>query len=96
MRIAVLLVVSWLYSGFLGAEEPPQKSAEQIAKDTRLALVAISHTSRPGGGDREGTGFFVGEHLIATNLHVIGDARAIESSIWPSFESRRGGPTYFR
>ena len=79
MRIAVVLyLTSWLLCGFLFADEAPPKSSEQIAKETRPALVAISHSSRPGSGDREGTGFFIEEGLIATNLHVIGDARAIK------------------
>ncbi|MGY8689899.1 MAG: trypsin-like peptidase domain-containing protein, partial [Verrucomicrobiales bacterium] len=78
MRIAIILTTILLSLGALLADEPGPKSAEQIAKETRPALVAISHNSRPGGGDREGSGFFVGEHLIATNLHVIGDARSIK------------------
>ncbi len=62
----------------VGAEENPEiKSVEAIARETRPSLVAITHHSRPGQGDREGSGFFVGEGLVATNLHVIGEARPI-------------------
>ncbi len=60
------------------AEEiPPNKSAAEIAEATRPSLVAITHAGRPGQGEREGSGFFIGDNLVATNLHVIGEARPI-------------------
>ncbi len=53
------------------------KSAAQIAEESRPSLVAITHRSRADGGQREGSGFVIAPGLIATNLHVIGDARPI-------------------
>lgn len=58
-------------------EAAAPKTAETIAKETRPSLVAITHHARPGRGDREGSGFFIEPGLIATNLHVIGEARPI-------------------
>ncbi|NCF87742.1 MAG: trypsin-like serine protease [Verrucomicrobiaceae bacterium] len=53
------------------------KTSEVIAREVRPSLVTITHDSRPGRADREGSGFFVKKGLIATNLHVIGEARRI-------------------
>ena len=71
----VLLVV--LLAPIANANEE-DKTSEVIARETRPSLVTITHDSRPGRADREGSGFFVEKGLIATNLHVIGEARRIQ------------------
>jgi regulator of sirC expression with transglutaminase-like and TPR domain len=55
-----------------------QKSVEQIAESARKSVVVITSAGRDGKRQGLGTGFVVGaDGLIATNLHVIGEARPI-------------------
>lgn len=57
---------------------PGAKSVEQITALARKSVVVIKHAGRDGKRQGLGTGFVVGaEGLIATNLHVIGEARPI-------------------
>ena len=61
----------------LNAADSPL-SVETIAEQTRPCLVSISATGREGRSVGIGTGFVVDPGgLIATNLHVIGDARPV-------------------
>jgi serine protease Do len=53
------------------------RSVEEIARSVRGSIVTIRVDGR-GAGDRGlGTGFAIGDGLIATNLHVIGEARPV-------------------
>jgi serine protease Do len=56
----------------------PTRSVEELARDLRKSVVTIRYSGR-GDGDRGlGTGFVVAaDGLVATNLHVIGEARPI-------------------
>ncbi len=57
---------------------PAPKSVEQIAEAARKSVVVITFTGRDGKRQGLGTGFVVAaDGLIATNLHVIGEARPI-------------------
>lgn len=79
MHHSLLIVLSLLMAASLATGEEPDsgpKSAEAIARETRPSLVTITHESRRGQGG-EGSGFFVSPGLIATNLHVIQEARPI-------------------
>lgn len=57
------------------AAEPP--SVEALAKAVKPSVVTIRYTGRRRGDEGLGTGFVVADGLIATNLHVIGEARPI-------------------
>ena len=63
------------------AEDEPKKSGktvEQLAESARKSVVVIMFAGRDGKQQGIGTGFVLSkEGLIATNLHVIGDARPI-------------------
>lgn len=54
------------------------QSIEAIAESARQSVVVISHFGRDGKEDGVGTGFGISSNgLIATSLHVIGEARPI-------------------
>jgi serine protease Do len=61
------------------AEAPKASTVEQLVASLRDAVVTIRHTGRNGDEQGLGTGFVVdAAGLIATNLHVIGEARPIQ------------------
>ena len=79
---SLCLVVGTVFSisAVTGAEEPEQPegllSVEQIVEMARPSLAVISVSGRDGRDLGVGTGFVIDSAgLIATNLHVIGDAR---------------------
>ena len=58
--------------------KPLTASVEQIVKQAKPSIVVISVAGREGGQQGLGTGFIISAGgLIATNLHVIGEARPI-------------------
>lgn len=62
-------------------EQQPEgaKSIEELTSAVRDSVVVISFEGRNGRRQGMGTGFVISsEGLVATNLHVIGEARAIE------------------
>ena len=62
-----------------GLFQPTAKSlsVEELTNKTKPSIVVILHTGRQGKQAGLGTGFVVGDGLIATNFHVIGEARPI-------------------
>ncbi len=61
-----------------GQAHPQDKSVEALAEAARQSVVVISHFGRDGKEDGIGAGFIVSSNgLIATSLHVIGEARPI-------------------
>lgn len=61
-----------------GAAEPAPESVEAIAKRVRDSIVTIRFSGRGGGDEGLGTGFVIAaDGLIATNYHVIGEARPV-------------------
>lgn len=54
-----------------------EKSVAELAAEVRKSVVVVSFLNRDGKQAGVGTGFVVGPGLIATNLHVIGEARPI-------------------
>ncbi|MCI0683909.1 MAG: trypsin-like peptidase domain-containing protein [Gemmataceae bacterium] len=86
MNSRLLLSVSCLLATAVSADAqgvktsrtPATFTVEQLAEKTRDSIVIIHHTGREGKRTGLGAGFVVAaDGLIATNLHVIGDARPI-------------------
>jgi regulator of sirC expression with transglutaminase-like and TPR domain len=61
----------------LRADDDKAKTVEQLAASARKSVVMILAAGRTGKPEGVGTGFVVGDGLIATNMHVIGDGRPI-------------------
>lgn len=60
------------------APPPPPDWVERLAREARESVMVISVAGRSGKNEGIGTGFVVGAGgLIATNLHVIGEARPL-------------------
>ena len=79
-RWLVAVAGSWLSCAVMlttAAEPTPLRSVEEIAQAAKPSVVTIRFTGRRAGDEGLGTGFVVGDGLIATNLHVIGEARPI-------------------
>lgn len=76
-RATVLLCTSVLYLGAVARAQDTLSVTSLVAK-VRPAIVVISYAGRDGAQEGLGTGFVIDEKgLIATNLHVIGEARPI-------------------
>ena len=79
-RIVLGIVLAAAAVGF--CQETPvssaEKTVEQIVRDSRDSIVVITTEGRDGNESGMGTGFVIDPSgLIATNLHVIGEARPI-------------------
>jgi len=74
-----LFAAAWLLLGSAGLfAADARKSIEEVVAAARSSVVVITAAGREGKSQRLGAGFVVGEGLIATNLHVIGEARPIK------------------
>jgi regulator of sirC expression with transglutaminase-like and TPR domain len=73
MRSAALLLLCLCVPA--RADDKPTKTVEQVAEAVRPSIVVITVPGRDGRQTALGTGFVVGDGLIATNLHVVGEAR---------------------
>lgn len=77
----ILLPALWLAAfGHISARPVPEpKSVSQIMQESRPSIVTVTQIGRGGSQEALGTGFVVGKDgLIATNMHVIGNARRIQ------------------
>jgi serine protease Do len=80
MRTGSVILILLLLAGGLrtvAAADPP-RTIEDLARRVRDSIATIRFTGRGGDDQGLGTGFVVAaDGLIATNLHVIGEARPI-------------------
>src|SRR5262245_5897780 len=81
VRICVLLsmfvVGLWPTAAFSQGKKAP-KTVEQLAENAKESIAILYYTGRDGKQQGLGTGFVISaDGLIATNLHVIGEARPI-------------------
>jgi serine protease Do len=78
LRQISVLLVSLLFFGGAAADEPVALSVREVTAKVRPSVVVISFAGRDGSRQGLGTGFVIDKSgLIATNLHVIGEARPI-------------------
>lgn len=54
------------------------ETTAELTTRTRNSVATVSHFGRDGRENGQGTGFVVGEGLIATSLHVIGESRPVQ------------------
>lgn len=75
----LLIIVAAVLFPFLSiAQDTPLPSVKTLAAKLRPSIVVITYAGRDGTEQGLGTGFVIDKSgLIATNLHVIGEARPI-------------------
>ena len=65
---------------FLTTENPScgaPKAVADLVKSIKPSVVTVAHEGRGEAKEGSGTGFVVGKNLIATCLHVVGEARTV-------------------
>ena len=72
-----VLILSTIGATPLRADAPAEQTVEQIAERCRKSVAVVTSDGRDGRRQGVGTGFVVADGLIATNLHVIGEGRAV-------------------
>jgi regulator of sirC expression with transglutaminase-like and TPR domain len=76
--LSTLLLILGVASATRAAEPVSPLWVKELAAKVRPSIVVISFAGREGGSQGLGTGFVIDRAgLIATNLHVIGEARPI-------------------
>src|SRR5262245_34776476 len=76
-RTAIIFLLHAACALPLRADQPDERTVEKLADSVRPSVVVITTPGRDDKRSGLGTGFVVGEGLIATNHHVIGEGRAI-------------------
>src|SRR5262245_48611618 len=74
---AVLLAVVAVPPGRGEEKSEKDRTVERLAASARKSVVVITVRGRDGRRDGMGTGFVVGDGLIVTNHHVLGEGRQV-------------------
>jgi len=75
----LLLACQVQVAGGQEPQSPQPASVKDLAARVKDAIVVVSYAGREGNQQGLGTGFVISKDgLVATNLHVIGEARPIE------------------
>ncbi len=78
LTLAIVIAVAVPTATFAQPKKAKTPSVEKLAADAKDAIAVIVYTGRDGKQQGLGTGFVISEGgLIATNYHVIGEARPI-------------------
>ena len=80
LRLIIILAFSLctpVFSQNDSAKSPAAKSVRDLTVEARKSLFTVSHGGRGNTRKSTGTGFAISKDLIATCLHVIGEARAL-------------------
>lgn len=78
LRLLVVVATIVPIAAHASADDSLPPSVEKLVEKIRPSVVVITFAGRDGQREGLGTGFVVGsDGLIATNLHVIGEARPI-------------------
>jgi len=74
-----IIMPAWARAGATAESAQPAKSVEQVAETARKSVVVVTFSGRDGKRQGLGTGFVIAaDGLIATNFHVLGEARPIK------------------
>ena len=93
--LVVLSLTSPSWADEPASKQPAERSVEELAKSARSSIVVVRYTGRDGKQQGLGTGFVVTrDGLIATNLHVIGEAQLVYRKPDPSGSRIRIQPDY--
>ena len=83
-RATLAMAILWLaaipcpaLSAVAAAPTNAQPTLERLITQIKPSVVTVTHAGRGDSKEGTGTGFVIGEGLIATSLHVIGEGRAI-------------------
>lgn len=71
--LTITVVVILLFNGTITEAQPP----EQIAEMTKASTVLLEMRDALGRSS-QGSGFFIGQNLVATNYHVINGVNTVK------------------
>ena len=77
MRLITVIFFTGLAFSSISQTPPSEKSVKALTAEAKQSLVTVIHGGRGNTQEGTGTGFAISRDMIATCLHVIGEARPI-------------------